>query len=79
MDITGNKVILRAIEEQDKELLLDLIKDPEISKVTRGYSRPVSYEHQLRWFRSPVYTASSRTAKRPGLVLESLSFPIWIP
>ena len=43
MDITGHKVILRAIEEQDKELLLDLIKDPEISKVTRGYSRPVSY------------------------------------
>ena len=30
MDITGHKVILRAIEEQDKELLLDLIKDPEI-------------------------------------------------
>lgn len=52
MNITGNKVVLRAMEEQDKEMLLDLIKDPEISKVTGGYSRPMSYEHQIRWFRS---------------------------
>lgn len=80
MDITGHKVILRAIEEQDKELLLDLIKDSEISKVTRGYSRPVSYEHQLRWFRSPpdpvngVHSIiADREAPRVGLGIIILS------
>ena len=29
MDITGNKVVLRTVEEQDQEMLLNLIEDPE--------------------------------------------------
>lgn len=52
MDITGNKVVLRAIEEQDKEMFVDLIKDPQTAKATKGYSQPVSYDRQIRWFRS---------------------------
>ena len=50
MDIAGNKVLLRAIEEQDKEMLLNLINDPEITKITGRYSN--SYDHQINWFRS---------------------------
>jgi RimJ/RimL family protein N-acetyltransferase len=52
MKIVGNRVILRTIEEQDQEMLLSLIKDPEIAKVTGGYSGPISYGHQMNWFRS---------------------------
>ena len=36
MNIAGNKVILRAIEEQDKEMLLHLIQVPEMAKMTGG-------------------------------------------
>ncbi len=39
--ITGRKVLLRAAEEQDRVLLLGLIQDPEIVKVTKGYRSPV--------------------------------------
>lgn len=52
MNITGNKVILREIEEPDQEMLLALIKDPEIEKVTGGYPYSLSYGHQMSWFRS---------------------------
>lgn len=52
MNIAGNKVILRAIEEQDKEMLLHLIQVPEMAKMTGGYSGPSSYTHQMNWFRA---------------------------
>jgi len=52
MDIMGNKVILRGMEGQDNEMLLNLIKDLEVAKLTGGYSSPTSYEHQMNWFRS---------------------------
>lgn len=52
MDIVGNKVLLRAVEEQDRGMLVSLINDPEITKVTGGYSYSSSYEHQINWFRS---------------------------
>ena len=52
MDIMGKRVVLRAIEEQDKEMLLDLIQDPDITKVTVGYPQPVSYDHQIHRFRA---------------------------
>lgn len=52
MDIIGNKVVLRAMEEQDREMLLNLIQDPDVTKITGGYPQPVSYERQMSWFRS---------------------------
>lgn len=52
MDIAGNTVILRALEEQDSKMLKNLIEDPETAKVTGGYSASVSYEHQMDWFLS---------------------------
>lgn len=59
MKIEGNKVILREMGEQDQEMLLNLIQDPEIEKMTGGYSSPVSYEHQINWFRSQSDSAGS--------------------
>lgn len=59
MDITGNRVILRTVEEQDKEMLLNLIEDPETAKVTGGYPLPASYDHQITWFRSMADSAGS--------------------
>lgn len=52
MKLTGNRVILRPVEEQDQEMLLNLIEDPETARITGGYSRPASYEHQRNWFRA---------------------------
>ena len=49
MEIRGNKVILRTMEEQDQEMLLGLIQDQEITRVTGGYSSPSSYEPQIQW------------------------------
>ena len=59
MNIEGDKVILREMREQDKEMLLNLIKDSETEKVTGGYSSPVSYDHQMDWFRSQSDSARS--------------------
>ena len=50
MIIKGKKVILRAIEESDLEMLRDMINDPEIAKVTVGRSNPVSSYDQKKWF-----------------------------
>lgn len=52
MEVTGDKVILRTIQEQDRGLLLNLINDPEITRITGGYSLPASYEHHMDRFRS---------------------------
>lgn len=52
MEIWGKRVVLREIEEQDEEMLLNLNKMPEAGKVTGGYSSQVSYAHQMDWFRS---------------------------
>lgn len=52
MVIAGDKVVLRKVEEQDGEMILNLIQEPEAAKATGGYSGPKSYEHQMEWFRS---------------------------
>ena len=36
MEIVGEKVVLRAAEVQDQEMLRNLIEDPDITKITRG-------------------------------------------
>lgn len=50
MDAAGDKVILRGMKEQDRELLLNLVEDPEITKVTGGYPCSLSCDRQMRWF-----------------------------
>lgn len=50
MYLIGDKIILRAIEERDLELLRKLINDSEIQRETLGWSLPVSEYHQKQWF-----------------------------
>lgn len=52
MNIKGKIVTLRAMEEEDQEMLREMINDPDIEKMVGGYSFPVSREQQLNWFRS---------------------------
>lgn len=49
MNIIGDKTVLRAVELQDKEILLELINDPETEKMIGGKSFPVSPKEQEQW------------------------------
>ena len=50
MIIYGDKVLLRAVEEADNQLLLSLINDPDTEMMLGGSSWPVSEAEQLKWF-----------------------------
>lgn len=50
MNIKGKYVTLRAIEEEDLELLRGMINDPEMEKMVGGYSFPISKTQQKKWF-----------------------------
>jgi RimJ/RimL family protein N-acetyltransferase len=50
MILKGRKVVLRAIEKDDLEFLRMLTNDPEIEKMVKGYSFPVSRTRQEAWF-----------------------------
>ena len=50
MHITGNKVVLRAIEEDDLPKLQDWANDPELQYCLGGWHFPVSSQDQKRWF-----------------------------
>lgn len=52
MNIKGKFVTLRAMEEEDQELLREMVNDPEIEKMVGGYSFPVSKIQQKKWFES---------------------------
>lgn len=50
MNIRGNKVILRAIEKSDLELLHKWSNDPEINYMLGGWHFPSSMQDQEKWF-----------------------------
>lgn len=50
MILKGKKVILRAIEEEDLELLREIVNDPETERLVCGWSFPVSKYQQEKWF-----------------------------
>ena len=54
MNIVGEKVILRAMEETDKEMFLELINDPETEKMIGGLSFPVSTLEQEQWIKNQI-------------------------
>ena len=66
MNIKGKIVTLRAMEEEDQEMLRGMINDPEIEKMVGGYSFPVSREQQLNWFR-----ANGNTQNNIRLIIET--------
>ncbi len=49
MNIYGEHVILRALEPDDNDMLLELINDPETESVIGGKSWPTSMQHQRKW------------------------------
>ncbi len=49
MNIYGKKVVLRAIEPEDNELLLSLLNDPETERALGGASYPASRAQQEKW------------------------------
>lgn len=49
MNIVTEEITLRAIEQDDMQLLKDLINDPEIETMVVGWSFPVSTNQQINW------------------------------
>lgn len=49
MILKDDKVLLRAIEEEDAQILMDLINDPEVENAVYGWSYPVSLSAQKKW------------------------------
>lgn len=52
MELYGKKVILRAVEEEDCEMLRELANSPEFESKIVGWSFPISKSDQQRWFES---------------------------
>lgn len=52
MNIKGNKIVLRAIENHDLELLQKWSNDPEINYMLGGWHFPSSAQDQQKWFNS---------------------------
>ena len=54
MNIIGDKIVLRAIEEKDREMFLNLINDPDTEEMIGGLSFPVSSIEQEQWIKAQV-------------------------
>ena len=50
MNIFGEKIILRAIESKDNQMLLEIINDPDTEYMLGGWSFPVSQNNQEEWY-----------------------------
>ena len=50
MNIHGKKVILRAMELSDCEMVKDMFNDPEMENLVVGWSYPISSYAQQKWF-----------------------------
>ena len=52
MFMKGEKVLLRAIELNDADILQQMINDADIERMIWGYSFPVAHHHQVKWIES---------------------------
>ncbi len=50
MNIYGEKVILRALEPEDMELLRESVNDPDTEMAVGGWSFPISKNSQRKWY-----------------------------
>lgn len=50
MNIKGKIVTLRAMTKDDLKMICDMFNDPEIENLVVGWSFPLSYEQQEKWF-----------------------------
>lgn len=54
MNIHYGKIILRALEREDMELLRETVNDPEMERMVVGWSFPVSSIEQMNWFERTI-------------------------
>lgn len=54
MNIYGKKIMLRAMEPEDMEIMREMVNDPEIERMVGGWSFPVSKHEQMRWYERVV-------------------------
>lgn len=59
MNIHGKIITLRAMEQDDQELLREMANDSAIEKMIGGYSFPISKIQQQNWFESNINTANN--------------------
>lgn len=52
MNLQGKKVVLRAVEEEDIEMLRELTNSADFEKMIVGWAFPVSKKQQADWFLS---------------------------
>lgn len=50
MNLVGKKVVLRAVEEEDIEMIRCLANDPEYEKMIVGWALPISKKDQKEWY-----------------------------
>lgn len=70
MLIKGEKVLLRAIELSDADILRDMINDEEIEQMMWGYSFPVAKHQQIKWIES---LSSERSVFRAMIDVDSIA------
>ena len=54
MNIYGKKVMLRAMEPEDQEMLREIANDPEIETMVGGWSFPISKYKQDAWYHDVI-------------------------
>lgn len=59
MELHGKKVVLRAVEEEDIEMLREMTNNPDFEKMILGWSFPVSKKQQREWFENCKNQSSS--------------------
>lgn len=71
MNIVGNDVLLRAIENTDKYFLMEMVNDPVTESLIGGWSWPISITDQEQWIeRERTNTATKR------FVIETMNNPV---
>lgn len=50
MELHGKKVVLRAVEEEDLEMLRELANSPDYERMIVGWSFPISRKDQELWY-----------------------------
>lgn len=54
MNLYGEKVILRALEPEDMEILRNIANDPEVENLVGGWSFPICKKTQMDWYESII-------------------------
>lgn len=68
MNLKDDVILLRAIDEGDAEILMNLINDPEVENSVYGWSYPVSLSAQKKW----ISNLNTDTSVRYAIEFESL-------